>query len=175
MRYKPFLACFLQKDRRHLFNTNVMANWQLDNITLIKGGAGAKNSLMTGRTGQNEIDEGYNIRRKNVLYTPSTKFCIKIYSLASILNKIKKNNALVLKLDAEGAEYDIITEANAELLKKFEQIIIEYHYGLKGMVSLLRKSGFQVRYTKPMRDYNLKYDEFTELGFIFAEKQTHPK
>jgi hypothetical protein len=51
----------------------------------------------------------------------------------------------ILKLDCEGCEYDIIMNAEDSLLRSFENILVEYHYGHRSITDKLQRSGFKVK------------------------------
>ena len=40
---------------------------------------------------------------------------------------------LVLKMDCEGSEYRIILNTDKKILRKFTQIIMEYHFGYQNL------------------------------------------
>lgn len=67
----------------------------------------------------------------------------------------------VVKLDCEGSEYEIIAAEEFFSLKP-ELILIEYHFGVRNLVNLLSKNGYETR-VFPKRD---------DLGLIFANKKT---
>ena len=71
---------------------------------------------------------------------------IKIRTLAEIVNKYRISNAL-LKMDCEGDEYDIILESRSETLRRFERIMIEFHYGYKDLERKLYDAGFRVKHS----------------------------
>jgi FkbM family methyltransferase len=50
----------------------------------------------------------------------------------------------VLKLDCEGCEYDVILSSPNDLLRSFSNILIEYHFGYKGIKEKLEKSNFAI-------------------------------
>ena len=50
----------------------------------------------------------------------------------------------VLKMDCEGCEYDVILSASDDLLRRFSNILIEYHYGYKHLKERLIKCNFDV-------------------------------
>lgn len=76
----------------------------------------------------------------------------------------------LLKMDCEGAEYEIISSASAETLKKINKIIMEYHepkfFGLadgellNNLIAKLEESGFEV-WSRP---------ENYERGYIRASR-----
>jgi FkbM family methyltransferase len=77
---------------------------------------------------------------------------IPIITPQDVVNRFKIENA-VLKIDCEGREYDIILNSPDELLKKFDYIIIEYHYGFENLQKKLQAAGFSVICEKPAKLY----------------------
>jgi len=53
----------------------------------------------------------------------------------------------VLKMDIEGGEYDVILKADKDELRRFEQIILEFHHGDEKLKAHLESAGFEVRIT----------------------------
>lgn len=70
-----------------------------------------------------------------------------------VANKLAKID--VLKIDTEGAEYDILLPAKKQDLLKIKTIILEYHdfmghgHSCKEIKSFLEANGFTVSYTSP--------------------------
>lgn len=97
---------------------------------------------------------------------------IPIISLRDIVDKFDINGG-VLKIDCEGREYDIILNSPDELLRKFDYIVMEYHYGFEKLKDKLESAGFSVVCGKPNKIYaedrqdNLKN---MEVGYIRAIK-----
>jgi len=89
---------------------------------------------------------------------------ISIYSLRTLLNRYEIKDA-ILKMDCEGCEYNILNEED-EVLGKFEQIQIEYHYGYEKLKDKLEKSGFIIKYTEPKKSHNSNMVS----GYIYAER-----
>lgn len=80
-------------------------------------------------------------------------------TLKDILTKNKIKKCYFLKMDCEGAEYDILLNTSTNVLKKINQMAIEYHspeyfgikeknYNLRNLISHLKKSGFRCRVNK---------------------------
>ena len=72
-----------------------------------------------------------------------------------------------LKIDCEGAEYEILLGADEETLARVEHIAIEYHDAItshdhRELVRFLEQRGFDVR-TRPSPAWH-------ELGFLFASR-----
>ena len=54
-----------------------------------------------------------------------------------------------LKVDCEGCEYDVILGSKAKVLRRFRQIVLEYHYGGRQLIQHLRCCGFNVVASRP--------------------------
>lgn len=94
---------------------------------------------------------------------------IEITTLDALVKKYHLKDA-VLKIDCEGYEYEIIYGANVPLLRKFKYMVLEYHYGFRGLEKKLNAAGFNVRHTFPF--YAKQLDDKVDVlcGFIFAER-----
>lgn len=103
----------------------------------------------------------------------SKGFSVKVPSIS--LKKIFKDNAIkkcaFVKMDCEGAEYDILLNTNHKTLKKIKSMVIEYHvphyfgienkeYNIKKLVAHLAKSGFRCA-LKKVKHYQ---------GFLIAQR-----
>ncbi len=94
---------------------------------------------------------------------------IPIYSLRSLFNQYEIKDA-ILKMDCEGCEYNLLNEG-ADVISRFKQIQIEYHYGYEKLKDKLEKSGFIVKYTEPKKSYNSeKSNPNNVVGYIYAER-----
>ena len=68
---------------------------------------------------------------------------VPIVTLKQIADKYGISDG-ALKIDCEGAEYDIIPNASRETLRRFRSIILEFHYGSARITKALEAAGFQV-------------------------------
>lgn len=73
----------------------------------------------------------------------------------------------LLKLDCEGAEYPILINSPADVFKRIDRIVMEYHEGAAGhgheeLVSHLSELGYKVTVTR-----NYVHDD---LGYIYASR-----
>ena len=76
------------------------------------------------------------------------------FSLNSLISKYNIEDG-ILKMNCEGCEYNTILKTPKEILRKFEYIVIEYHYGYKNLIKRLRELGFDVKITaNPVFSYN---------------------
>lgn len=94
---------------------------------------------------------------------------IQIRSLKTLLAEFGMND-IILKMDCEGCEYALLDE-DIDTLKSVEMIQLEYHYGYQKIVSKLMKSGFDVKYTMPVKSYNPNANNpEMEIGYIYAKR-----
>lgn len=73
---------------------------------------------------------------------------VPMVTLKGVVEKFAISNAF-LKMDCEGYEYDIVLNAPKEILRKFDYILMEYHYGFESLQKKLENDGFQVFHTGP--------------------------
>jgi FkbM family methyltransferase len=69
-------------------------------------------------------------------------------TLASLVKQFELNDA-ILKVDCEGAEYDALLSTERDVLRKFQEILIEYHYGYINLKKKLESCGFKVSVSRP--------------------------
>ena len=92
---------------------------------------------------------------------------VKSKSLLDIFSENNIQECDFLKLDCEGAEYDIINSLPSDFLNKIKKSVIEYHLAdtdpqlLEQLIKKLRKCSFIVN-TRPL---------FSDIGFLFANKK----
>ncbi len=95
---------------------------------------------------------------------------IDIIKLESIFRTHKLKTIDFLKIDVEGAEYDILLNVPNKILKRIKKIVIEYHDRIKpgydhGMiVNKLKSAGFEVETFA-----YLLQSELLKTGFIYAK------
>lgn len=76
---------------------------------------------------------------------------IQCFSLADVMEQHQISQCDILKMDCEGAEYDILYNTAPETLKKIKELRFEYHtlpnastHPIHQLVSYLQKAGFTV-------------------------------
>jgi FkbM family methyltransferase len=74
---------------------------------------------------------------------------ISFFDIKSLVDKILNeypDHSIVLKLDIEGAEYEIISYlSETKILAHFSTIYIEYHYGIQNLRNLLIQSFQEIK------------------------------
>ncbi len=144
---------------------NIIINNLENKITILNVGVGGKKKEI-------KIDETYeNCGRSDLKEFKKGKI-IQITTLKDIVNRFNIKQDAGLKIDCEGCEYETIISSDEATLKKFNKIIIEYHYGYKNLVNKLKNIGFKVNYTFPIYGFN-PYAENKNMyvGLIYAKKR----
>ena len=88
-------------------------------------------------------------------------------SLTSLLDDLRIARCDFLKMDCEGAEYEILMTTDEATLGRVRHLALEYHDGYTRhthgeLVDLLRSNGFRVR-VEPSRAHR-------EIGYLFASR-----
>lgn len=95
---------------------------------------------------------------------------VPIFSLSTVTKKFSSSDTLVLKIDCEGCEYDLILKSDDNVLARFDEIMLEYHYGGNKLAQKLRDAGFNVTKTWPKRGYNNFVKQHMYIGYIHCKK-----
>ena len=96
----------------------------------------------------------------------SESISVESTSLLKIFEKNKISSCKLLKLDCEGAEYEIIDSLPSEYLDKIQNIVMEYHSAdtkpelVKNLIQKIKNAGFKIK-TRPHHD---------DMGFLIARK-----
>jgi len=94
--------------------------------------------------------------RSTTITGQESQMAVGARSLSSIINQLKLESCDLLKLDCEGAEYDILLNAPPVVLSKIRRIVMEYHdqitkFTHQDLVEFLREKGFSVEiYANPV-------------------------
>jgi FkbM family methyltransferase len=88
-------------------------------------------------------------------------------SLAALLDELRIERCDALKMDCEGAEYEILMSSDDTTLRKIENLSLEYHDSYTQhehgeLVTFLEQAGYIVR-TRPSPAHR-------EIGFLFATR-----
>ena len=96
----------------------------------------------------------------------SESITVEATSLQKIFDEKQISSCKLLKLDCEGAEYDIIDSLPIEYLDKIQNMAIEYHLAdtkpelIKNLILKIKNAGFKIK-TGP---------HYNDMGFLIARK-----
>lgn len=142
-----------------LFKENIRMN-KIQNIKPFNFAVSSKNGSISFYI--NEKDSASHSIFKNKGKLVNVKSC----TLEKIIIDNKISTCDLLKMDCEGAEYDILLNTPNEILSRVNKIALEYekienvNYSEEDIITKLKKCGFQIIKFEPRNDY----------GYIFAEK-----
>ena len=158
---EPFLNSY------NIAKRNIRLNKLTKKITLLNKALSKKKGFVYTKIGD-EIRTGISL---NEGISPHGKK-IEVLTLEDVVNKYKIKDG-ALKLDCEGCEYESILNTSTAILRHFDQIAIEYHYGYINLKKKLEEAGFEVNHTIPKYSgYDNVFDPIMYVGLIFAKKKT---
>ena len=102
----------------------------------------------------------------NIFSKSSESISVESTSLQKIFDENKISSCKLLKLDCEGAEYQIIDSLPSEYLDKIQNIVMEYHLAdtkpelVKSLILKIKNAGFKIK-TRP---------HYNDMGFLIARK-----
>ena len=144
---------------------NISKN-KLNNVTVVQAACG-------GKSGEADL-YCRGVAAMDTLYCQDnygSKFHlvakIAVLTLQDLFEQFDVQVCNLLKLDCEGAEYEILFNASGDALDRVEAITMEYHVGLNEytpdqLTRFLESRGFSVKQT-PLLD--------EEGGYLYATKQ----
>jgi len=150
------------KDNFRRLSGNIKSN-NLDNIFIFNKGVSSKNK----RTRIYLSSNCPQMHSQFIQNTGKSKYeevdCI---SLKNIINSNKIKRCSLLKIDCEGAEYDILFKAPKEILNRIDKISMEYHILDKrrndqSLIKFFKDNGFIISGTK-------RFSETT--GIIYTKR-----
>jgi len=138
----------------------------LGNVTVVQAACG-------GKTGEAVLysrgDEGLNsLYCRDVLGSTFQPMCrVPLLTLEDIFRRCAIETCDFLKLDCEGAEYDILLNSAENTLSRIQMITMEYHVGLNDhdpseLINFLQAHGFHAEKT-PLID--------PEGGYLYATRR----
>lgn len=148
-----------------LLKSNLHLN-QLQNVTPIN--LAVSDRVATKKLYATKLNSGgYSFFPKH----PETQSMVKVktITLAQIFSRYHLSRVDFMKVDVEGAEYDILLTATPATLRKIKNIVMEYHDHLapghhhSELVAHLQKAGFTV-----MLDSYILQPQVLKTGFLTA-------
>jgi FkbM family methyltransferase len=132
---------------------NVSRN-KLNNLTILQAAcAGKRGQTVMYSRGSEVMNTLYT--RDNYGSTFSPSISIKAVTLADVFERFGIDTCDLLKLDCEGAEYEILFQSKKETLRRIANITMEYHLGLNDhtpgeLAGFLESHGFSVQWSPPL-------------------------
>ena len=138
----------------------------LKNVVVVEAACSACNGESTLYTHQYETNN--SLYPQDVFgnaYQP--RYAIRTLTLETVFAEHGVDRCALLKLNCEGAEYDIVLQSPPEAMAKVEAIAMEYHRGRtdaapERLATALREAGFQV-VLEPLHDQ--------EGGYLYATRK----
>lgn len=87
------------------------------------------------------------IDHANLLVDETVSYEVRAVTVAALLDRLDLPSCDFLKLDLEGAEYDLLRHASAGELRRVEQLFVEFHdhavarYGVEDTLAVVEKVG----------------------------------
>jgi FkbM family methyltransferase len=142
---------------------NIRLNKLEKKVTLLNEAIGKENKTIC-------IDGNYKNTGSDDLKEFKRGKKIKVTTLEEIVKRFKLKDA-VLKIDCEGCEYPTLLNTPNEVLRNFEQIMIEYHYGYLNLKKKLEEAGFKVKASLPKYYFNNRaQNPHTLVGYLYAQR-----
>jgi len=157
--YEPFPESFV------LFQENLTLN-RISNVRAFPHAIGAQSGPMCLDTGPRAAVQHSTARAS----ANSNEEAVQVLgtTLGRVFEDLGLQRCDFLKMDCEGAEYDILFNTSKEVLCKIKHIALEYHDGITAfshadLVLFLEEKGLRVKtYPNPVHP---------ELGFLYALNQ----
>jgi len=135
---------------------NIELNNVKDRVVLLNAGLGSSDYYACG---------SYEAPSDYAVFRPSDKCDVKvrIYTLESLIKELGIDDA-VLKMDCEGCEYEVFRSIRPETIRRFKELVIEYHNGPEPIITILKDSGFNIT-IKSIRSGNVPINK---QGYVVA-------
>jgi FkbM family methyltransferase len=103
----------------------------------------------------------------NVTHDHIRSYEVEAVSLSGLLRRLDLERAALIKLDLEGAEYDLLRQIDADTLHRFDQLFIEFHHHAVPGVS--QEDTWQV--VKRLESIGFQSFSLDDHNFLFWPRQ----
>ncbi len=106
----------------------------------------------------------------SVIYRSEKAVTMRTTTLEQIMKQNRLDRINFLKIDAEGAEYEILSNVSPDVFARIDKIVLEHHPGidmrnLPWLADLLQKNGFRVETKLP-----IFFQRFLPVGILRARR-----
>ncbi|MDA9773315.1 FkbM family methyltransferase [Saprospiraceae bacterium] len=124
---------------------------------------GWKNDTITFHESVNNISGSLMGNHKNIVANETIAYDVEVINIPTLLSKVNVDKVDFLKLDLEGAEFDLFENTKIEHFANVDQLYVEFHHHaipektLKDTQVLVKK----------ICDYGYKYFTLENANFLF--------
>lgn len=147
--------------------TKNLSRNRIESVSILSASCGGQNgdAILYSRGGVEAMNTLFNRDNYGSHFQPGTRH--HVVTLDDVFARFKIDKCALLKLDCEGAEYEILFNAKQETLAKIDIVSMEYHVGLNEHKPLelerfLESHGFTVEIL-PLTD--------VENGYLYARRR----
>lgn len=137
---------------------NLASKIHLINAALSEKAGKVELTISAQNPNANSINPTETVRKSGINF--DFKRTIEAISLKDIISKFSLKKIGLLKMDCEGCEYVVLQSIEDDTLSLIDNIVLEYHDGIKFLADLLERKG-----------YNLSYDHAEGLGILKASRK----
>jgi FkbM family methyltransferase len=91
---------------------------------------GSKNEQTQFYESQVNVSGSLNPNHTNVINDPIVTYNVEVITLDRLLNIIGDKPISIIKMDIEGAEYDLLNHLDQKIADRIDQLLVEFHYGI---------------------------------------------
>jgi len=90
---------------------------------------GPENKTVTFYESKVNVSGSVLVTHRNIVNDPTISYEVEMVTIDALLNRIGKSTIAIIKIDIEGAEFELISSLSANSLNQVDQLIVEFHHG----------------------------------------------
>ncbi|MGC4106721.1 MAG: FkbM family methyltransferase [Thermomicrobiales bacterium] len=164
------IACEPFPGSVELLRENIALNLRENVMVIPKAIAGARGTMLLDLRGEEPLEFVSSLHQgaETEVTVPDGHIAIPAIPLGDLLDETPHGTIDLLKLDCEGAEYEILMQAPPDVLGAIDRIVMEYHdrttaHTHPELVTFLTEAGFQVQSVP-----NVVHPD--EIGYLWASR-----
>ncbi|SIM60515.1 SAM-dependent methyltransferase [Cuniculiplasma divulgatum] len=151
------------KESYELAVYNVMVNNLTSKVHIINAACSSKSgsvylNVSSKNPNANSINQSKTVKGIGINF--DSRILVDSISLKDIIYQYNLTKVDLLKMDCEGCEYEVFQNIEESDISIINNIILEFHDGIKFLPDLLKRHGFDVR-----------YDHSKEVGILTAYRK----